>query len=108
MGIMELFATLFTLGSLAVIATEWVTKFTKVKGTLAQMQSWAVAIIIGIFCAWLDFGIFDGTSTIGGVLYGVLIGLISNGIFDMNFVKKILEMISLRSTSMKKDELIKS
>lgn len=97
MGIFELLNTLFILGSLAVIASEYASKYTKVSGTLAQIQSWAISIIIGVFCAWLDFGIFDGTTTKGGVLYGILIGLISNGIFDMSFVKKILEMIGARA-----------
>ncbi len=106
MGIIELFATLFSLGSLSVIATEWITKFTKLHGTMAQIQSWVISIVIGILCAWLNFGLFNGTSTIGGVLYGILIGLISNGIFDMEFVKRLLEMIRLRTT--KKEVLLKS
>ncbi len=109
MGIIELFTTLSALGSLSVIATEWISKYTKVSGTLAQIQSWAVAILIGIFCAWLNFGIFNGTTTMGGILYGILIGLISNGIFDLSFVKTILEMIKVRSkTDLPKEVLIKS
>lgn len=97
MGIFELLNTLFILSSLAVIASEYVSKYTKVSGTLSQIQSWVISIVIGVICAWLDFGIFDGTTTKGGVLYGVLIGLISNGIFDMSFVKTILEKIGART-----------
>lgn len=107
MGIIELFTTLFLLGSGVVALSEWVTKWTKVKGTLAQIQSWVIAILVGLFCSWLNFGIFAGTSNMGGVLYGVLIGLISNGIFDIALVKEILTKISIRSTEIK-DELLKS
>jgi Na+(H+)/acetate symporter ActP len=107
MGIIELFTTLFVLSSGVVILAEYITKFTKVSGTLAQVQSWAVSIIIGIFCSWLNFGVFHGTTTMGGVLYGVLIGLISNGIFDITLVKKVLAMIYARSNDVK-DELLKS
>lgn len=107
MGIIELFTTLFLLGSAVVALSEWVSKYTKVTGTLAQIQSWALSILIGLTCSWLGFGIFQVTSNMGGVLYGVLIGLISNGIFDMSIVKKILEWISLR-TSPIKDQMIKS
>lgn len=107
---MTLFITLFALGALSVIACEWIsTKFTKAEGTWAQIQSWAVSVIIGVFCSWLGFGIFNEVSTVGGVLYGVLIGLISNGIFDMALVKKLLEMIKIRVTEMGNDDkLIKS
>ena len=109
MGVIGLVTTLFSLGALSVIACEWITKkFTKATGTWAQIQSWAVAVIIGIFCSWLGFGIFQGVSIVGGILYGVLIGLISNGIFDMALVKKLLEMIKLRVSSMGHDKLIKS
>lgn len=107
MGIIELFTTLFVLGSGVVVLSEYVTKWTKVKGTWAQIQSWVIAILVGLFCSWLNFGIFNGTNNMGGILYGVLIGLISNGIFDMAAVKKILEMIYARTNEVK-DELLKS
>lgn len=100
MGIVGLFTTLFGLGALSVIASEWITKYTKVEGSWAQVQSWVVSVLLGVFCSWLGFGIFNGTSTMGGVLYGVLIGLISNGIFDMNLVKRILEMVKIRVAQM--------
>lgn len=107
MGIVELFTTLFVLGSGVVVLSEYVTKYTKVSGSWAQVQSWTLSILIGLFCSWLNFGIFAGTSTVGGVLYGVIIGLISNGIFDMSVVKKILGMIYARTNEVK-DELLKS
>ncbi len=109
MGIIGLFTTLFSLGALSVIACEWITnQWTKASGTWAQIQSWAVSVVIGISCSWLGFGIFKDVSIMGGILYGVLIGLISNGIFDMALVKKILEMIKLRVGTMGNDKLIKS
>ena len=110
MGIMNLFATLSALAALSVIGCEWVSKFTKAKGTMAQIQSWAVSVTIGIFCSWLEFGIFNDVSTKGGILYGILIGLISNGIFDISLVKRVLEMVRLRESkpSEDKNQLIKS
>jgi uncharacterized membrane protein YeaQ/YmgE (transglycosylase-associated protein family) len=101
MGIFELVNTLFVLSSLVVVASEYASKYTKVKGTLSQIQSWVISILIGIFCAWLNFGIFNGVDTKGGILYGILIGLISNGIFDMSFVKQLLTMIGARTNTLK-------
>ena len=97
----ELVNTLFILASLVVVGAEYASKYTKVKGTLAQIQSWVISILLGIFCAWLNFGIFNGVDTKGGILYGVLIGLISNGIFDMSFVKQLLTMIGARAEKLK-------
>jgi hypothetical protein len=112
MGVMGLFTTLFALGALSVVACEWLTKYTKAEGSWAQVQSWAVSVVLGVLCSFLGFGIFNGVSTTGGVLYGVLIGLISNGIFDINLVKRILEMVRLRVGQMgnsdDKNKMIKS
>jgi len=104
MGIVALINTLLILASLVVVGNEYITKYTKVKGTLAQVQSWAVAILLGIFCAWLNFGIFNGVDTKGGILYGVLIGLISNGIFDIKFIKDLLIKIGLKDTKLTENE----
>jgi hypothetical protein len=96
MGVVSLINTLLVLAALVVVGAEYITKYTKVDGTLAQIQSWVVAILLGIFCAWLNFGIFDGVDTKGGVLYGILIGLISNGIFDIKLIKELLIKIGLK------------
>lgn len=101
MGIFELVNTLFVLSSLVVVASAYASKYTKVKGTLSQIQSWVISILVGIFCAWLNFGVFNGVDTKGGILYGILIGLISNGIFDMSFVKQLLIMIGVRANTLR-------
>lgn len=99
MEIYSLINTLFILSSAVVLLSEAATRYTKVNGTLAQIQSWVISIIIGIFCAWLNFGIFKGVETKGGILYGIIIGLISNGIFDLQIVKTFLEKIKLKVIS---------
>jgi hypothetical protein len=96
MEIMALINTLLILASLVMIGSEYITKYTKVSGSLAQIQAWIIAVLLGIFCAWLNFGIFDGVDTKGGVLYGILIGLISNGIFDIKLIKELLIKIGLK------------
>lgn len=97
MEIYALINTLMILSPAVVVASESVTKYTKVKGTLAQIQSWVIAILVGILCAWLNFGIFNGVGTRGGILYGIIIGLISNGIFDLSIVKTFLEKIKIKT-----------
>lgn len=99
MGVVALINTLLVLAALVVVGTEYLTKYTKVEGTLAQIQSWVVAIILGIFCAWLNFGIFNGVDTKGGVLYGILIGLISNGIFDIKLIRELLIKIGIKDVT---------
>lgn len=94
MGIWSLFFTLIGLAAAVVVVSEYVTKLTKAKGIWAQVQAWTLSILAGIMGSWMSFGIFHGTSTKGGIVYGILIGLISNGIFDISFIRKVIKKIT--------------
>ena len=97
MDVVSLFNTIVTLSGAVVVLSEYVSRFTKADGKWARLQSWAVAILIGIFASWLNIGIFHDMDWKGGLLIGVITGLVSNGIFSIEVIKGILQTLKVRS-----------
>ena len=91
------------LGTLAAVAgtvtliTGWINshilKFTGVK---SQILSWVVSILIAFFAKWQGLGIFADTNTLWTILNSVAIGLVSNGLYSVEGVQKILELIKAK------------
>lgn len=96
MDVVSLFNTIVTLSGAVVVLSEYVSRFTKADGKWARLQSWAVAILIGIFASWLNIGIFHDMDWKGGLLIGIITGLVSNGIFSIDSIKSILETLKIR------------
>jgi hypothetical protein len=97
MDVMSLFNTIFTLSGAVIILSEYASRFTKADGKWARLQSWAVAILLGIFASWLNIGIFHDMDWKGGLLIGVITGLVANGIFSIDAIKGILQTIKVRA-----------
>ena len=96
MDVVSLFNTIFTLSGAVIVLSEYVSRFTKADGKWARLQSWAVAILLGIFASWLNIGIFHDMDWKGGLLIGIITGLVSNGIFSIDSIKSILETLKIR------------
>ena len=96
MDVVSLFNTIFTLSGAVIVLSEYVSRFTKADGKWARLQSWAVAILLGIFASWLNIGIFHDMDWKGGLLIGIITGLVSNGIFSIDSIKDILETLKIR------------
>ena len=90
------FNTILILSGLVVIVSEYLSRYTKADGKWARLQSWGVAIILGIFGTWLNIGIFEDMSWKGGALIGAISGLTANGVFSMESIKMILETLKIR------------
>ena len=98
---MDLLTIVLTLGWLAstvVPLSELVSTYiTKAGGTWARIQSWIVAFLIPYAAQYLGLStLFTDSGWILRVIGGLVIGLVANGIFDLNWVKKILETIKFR------------
>jgi hypothetical protein len=96
MDVVSLFNTIFTLSGAVILLSEYVSRYTKADGKWARLQSWAVAILLGIFGTWLNIGIFHDMDWKGGLLIGIITGLVSNGIFSIDAIKSILETLKVR------------
>lgn len=96
MDVMSLFNTLLIMSSATVFLSEYLTRFTKASGKWAQVQSWAVAILIALGASWLNLGIFNGMGFKGALVVGGITGLVSNGIFDISLVQTLLTGVGLK------------
>ena len=101
--IIECFGSLGGIALLCSIISGYIIKWFNVKSENRQWTSWlvsvcitAVAVVLGVFC---DFGIFetftvgDWTSWLYAIITAILGGLLSNGIYDINMVQKVLDWI---------------
>lgn len=101
--ILECFGSLAGIAVLCSIISGYIITWCKVKSENRQWTSWlvsvcitAVAVLLGVYC---DFGVFvsfdvaSWTSWVYAVVTAILGGLLSNGIYDINMVQKILDWI---------------
>lgn len=101
--IVECFGSLGGIALLCSIISGYIIKWFNVKSENRQWTSWlvsvcitAVAVVLGVFC---DFGIFttfdvgSWTSWLYAIITAILGGLLSNGIYDINMVQKVLDWI---------------
>ena len=96
MNVDSLFSTILILSGLIILVSEYITRYTKLNGKWARVQSWVVAILLGIFGTWINIGIFGDMDWKGGALVGIISGLVANGVFTIDAIKKILETIGVR------------
>lgn len=97
MDVFSFFNTVLALSAAVIVLNEYVSRFTKADGRWARLQSWVVSILLGVFGTWLNLGIFADMEWKGGMLVGVICGLVANGIFDIEMVKRLLETLRVRS-----------
>ena len=77
---------------------KYLSKLTKLSGLAAQIQSWVVAAILAGIASYLGIGIFPNVSVFAVLVYGLLIGLVSNGVFEIPITKTLLVWIKARFT----------
>ena len=95
-NIQNYFANLVGMAALSTLVVGVVKKLVSATGFIAQLISWAVSIAL-CYAGWfLKLGLFE-TITLAYVplIYGVAVGLVSNGIFNIEFVKTILRLFKL-------------
>jgi hypothetical protein len=96
MNVDSLFSTILILSGLIILVSEYISRYTKLNGKWARVQSWVVSILLGIFGTWINIGIFGDMDWKGGALIGIISGLVANGVFTIDAIKKILETIGVR------------
>ena len=101
--IVECFGSLAGIAVLCSIISGYIIKWCNVKSENRQWTSWlvsvcitAVAVLLGVFCNFGIFETFDAGSWMSwvyAIVTAVLGGLLSNGIYDIDMVKKVLDWI---------------
>lgn len=96
--IKDAFTSLLTLAPLAVVVTIFITSkvLTSLSSTGKQILSWAVCIAIAFVGMYFDFGIFAETGPVWTAIYGIALGLFSNGVFDIGLIQAILALIGIK------------
>jgi hypothetical protein len=90
----QYFISLAALVPLIVLATDFIIRWLKiVTPTTKQIISWVISVLLCLFAAWIDIGIFAGISFPKTVIYGFAAGLVANGVFDVNLVQTFLDFV---------------
>jgi len=89
------------LGSLAGVAAVTVflaaavNKLFKFEGFWKQLTAWIVAIVLMIAGNLVNLGFMAEMNWLHTIVYGVAAGFISNGIFDLGFVRLVLQALKI-------------
>jgi hypothetical protein len=98
----ESFGTFSGLAALNVVIVNLITTYCKIKTSwIKQVISWIIPIIISIIGFVFNLGLFENYTVlvewqgwIYTILTGLGIGLTSNGIFDISFVRNLLNNLN--------------
>ena len=96
--ITEIITNVGLMAALAIVSSEYLSRLTNFSGFVAQVQSWAVSVLIASIASYLGIGIFPNVSFLSTALYGLLVGLVANGIFEIPFTKTVLTWIKARKS----------
>lgn len=89
------------LGSLAGISavTVFIAAFLntllKTKGFVKQLVAWIIAILLLVVGNLVNMGFMAELNWLNTIIYGVAAGFVSNGIFDLEFVKSVLRALKI-------------
>jgi hypothetical protein len=90
------FATLAGLAALTMFLTAFINKIIPAgKGWIKQLVSWGTGIVLCVVSMLVNLGFLADAEILNVIAYGVAVGLISNGIFDIKIVKTILGVLGL-------------
>lgn len=94
-GIGEIFASLGSLILIVPVITQFLKKWFKIERDLwKQVISWVVSILLVVIGELFNLGMFASIDSWFEVIgYGIGIGLVINGIFDIDFVKAFLQAL---------------
>jgi len=95
-NIPEYFTTLLGISTLVTLLVGFVKKWLKLTGFWAQLVAWLMGIAVA-YIGWIfKWGIFSEVILwYVPLIYGVAVGLVSNGIFNIEVVKSILRLFKL-------------
>ena len=92
------FGSLAAVVGVVMLVSGWLkTHLIKVDGWKAQVMTWVVAGILAFVGQWQDLGLFADLSPLMTVLNGVAIGLVANGVYSLEVVQQVLELVKAKA-----------
>lgn len=95
MDITVTFETLAAIVAAVPIITQWIKKLINkdLPGWINQVMAWGISIILCFIGWFFDLGILADTNWWQTLIIGIGIGLAANGVFDLNFIRQLLDLI---------------
>lgn len=95
MDFMSVFATLASLVAAVPVVTQAIKKIInkEIPGWASQLISWLVGIGLTVFGWFFNLGCLVDASWWQALIVGLGVSLASNGVFDIVFIKQLLELI---------------
>jgi len=91
------FGSLAAVAGVVMMLSGWLkTHVIKVDGIKAQLLTWLISIGIAFFGQWQDAGIFADSDILMTVLNGIGVGLVANGLYSIEVVQKVLELVKAK------------
>lgn len=87
------FVSLSAMAGAILICTQFIKRFIKLNGIQIKVVSWLCGIGLAYFGWWLNIGFLENVSGLEALIFGVASVMISHGIFEVRFVKALLELI---------------
>ncbi len=88
----DYFATIPALAILVTIVSGYIKEAFKLTGSPAQYLSWGVAVVLSCIGYFLKIGVFATVEWYYIFIYGLSAGLIANGLFDWDAIRKLLQL----------------
>lgn len=90
------FGTLIAISGITIFATALLNKLFGITSSLwKQILSWGISIAIIGIANLLDIGFAADLTLVSTFLYGLANGLLSNGVFDLSFVRLLLSFFKI-------------
>jgi len=87
--------TLAGVAAVTVFLAAAVNKLLKVVGFLKQIVSWIISILLLVIGNLVNMGFMADLTWLNTLIYGVAAGFVANGIFDIAFIKMVLQALKI-------------
>jgi len=88
--------SIISLTAIVMPLSGWIISLIKLDGAASRFVSWAVAILLSYTGYWMNFGFWADMGPITTALTGLGMGLVSNGVFTMEWVQAVLTAIGAK------------
>lgn len=89
--------SLVGIAAVTVFLAAEVNKLLKLEGFWKQLMAWIVAILLMVVGNLVNLGFMAEMNWLHTIVYGVAAGFVSNGIFDLGFVRLVLQALKIEA-----------
>ena len=89
--------SLVGIAAVTVFLAAEVNKLLKLEGFWKQLMAWIVAILLMVVGNLVNLGFMAELDWLHTIVYGIAAGFVSNGIFDLGFIKLVLQALKIEA-----------